>query len=231
MKKIWVLILNVAGLLVVSNPLLATPGGPVIFDFNTTLPEIICSPGELCDIEFEANEIPNAPLLLDKKHWLVVPTTSGTGDQKTAHAVISPSKTGISTTMIIATDRRTYHLHLTSRETGSMPKISFRYDLAPSVSFTGAIAQGVTVLPEQEWKIKKTESLEENLVRWGKEATPAWNVLWKAPFSQPIDAGITVEGTFYDAISFVFDTLERSGSRLTAVAHDHNHTLVIEASK
>jgi P-type conjugative transfer protein TrbG len=52
----------------------------------------------------------------DTVRWVVGDTSSGSGDDTRTHILVKPVASGLTTNLMIATDRRTYHLELTSLE-------------------------------------------------------------------------------------------------------------------
>ena len=63
----------------------------------------------------------------DTVRWVVGDTISGSGDTARAHVLVKPISAGIRTNLMIATDRRTYHLELESTDGGYMAALSWRY--------------------------------------------------------------------------------------------------------
>ena len=59
--------------------------------------------------------------------WVVGDTISGSGPTARAHVLVKPISANIRTNLMIATDRRTYHLELESTEGGYMAALSWRY--------------------------------------------------------------------------------------------------------
>jgi type IV secretion system protein TrbG len=102
--------------------------GRVLFVFGETAPTIICSVLHVCDIELEAGETVNdKPQLGDTVRWHVNPAVSGEGTAKITHIIVKPTEPGLDTNMVVATNRRTYHLHLFSAETGFVYAVAFSY--------------------------------------------------------------------------------------------------------
>ena len=59
--------------------------------------------------------------------WIVGDTTSGHPDGDQAHILVKPIQPGLRTNLVITTDRRSYHLELTSFRETYMASISWRY--------------------------------------------------------------------------------------------------------
>lgn len=103
--------------------------GKVVFVYGTTLPTVICSKLYLCEIELQEGEkvSRNGIIFGDDVRWNVASVFSGADNDKTVHIVVKPLDTDISTTMMISTDRRVYHIKLLSRDKGFMPRVGFAY--------------------------------------------------------------------------------------------------------
>ena len=103
-------------------------GGKVVYQYGATLPTAICAPLSLCDIELQPGEsIVGNPMVGDSARWLIKPALSGTGSSQISHIIIKPTDAGISTTAIITTNRRTYHIKLVSSKTNWTPLVAFTY--------------------------------------------------------------------------------------------------------
>lgn len=59
--------------------------------------------------------------------WTVGDTTSGSGEGKRVHILVKPFAAGLSTNLIITTDRRAYHLQLASSSGTAMAGLSWTY--------------------------------------------------------------------------------------------------------
>jgi len=101
--------------------------GSVEFVYGATLPSIVCAPLYACDVALQPGEIIQQVMLGDASRWKVSPGTSGSGDNVTAHLVIKPSDVGLSTNLIVHTDRRSYSIRLVSKKDQWMPLVSFSY--------------------------------------------------------------------------------------------------------
>jgi type IV secretion system protein VirB9 len=67
------------------------------------------------------------PQIGDSVRWVVTPISSGSGDAATPILVVKPKVTGLDTTMIVATDRRTYYLRLVSKPGEYVSRVAFLY--------------------------------------------------------------------------------------------------------
>ena len=109
---------------------LAAPGdnGAVVYRWGAGMAPIICAPERLTTIALEAGEkISSAPVLGDTVRWEYQLMTAGAGPTERTSVVIKPKRPGISTDLVLATDRRTYQLLLVSKEKEHLSQVSFSY--------------------------------------------------------------------------------------------------------
>ncbi|MGC6500816.1 MAG: P-type conjugative transfer protein TrbG [Henriciella sp.] len=88
---------------------------------------LYASPGQVSDIALQPGEELVSVSAGDTVRWVVGDTISGSGNTARAHVLVKPISSGIRTNLMIATDRRTYHLELESTEGGYMAALSWRY--------------------------------------------------------------------------------------------------------
>jgi type IV secretion system protein TrbG len=100
--------------------------GAVVFRIGTSMPSVICAPLFVCDIALQPGEVVNDVKVGDSVRWKVTPSTSGS-PLRTTHVIVKPADIGLTTNLIVATDRRIYNLKLVSREHDWMPTVSFSY--------------------------------------------------------------------------------------------------------
>lgn len=85
------------------------------------------APERVSDVALEPGEQLTAVSAGDTVRWVIGDTTSGEGQSKRVHVLIKPFAAGLSTNMVITTDRRAYHLALDSTEATAMAAISWIY--------------------------------------------------------------------------------------------------------
>jgi P-type conjugative transfer protein TrbG len=103
-------------------------GGRVVFPFSESAPTIVCTPLHVCDIELQPGEsVQGAPHIGDSVRWRISPAVSGSEEHRTTHLIIKPTEAGLDTNLIVATDRRTYHLRLVSSYQRYVSSIGFTY--------------------------------------------------------------------------------------------------------
>ncbi len=88
---------------------------------------LYASPGQVSDIALQPGEELVSVSAGDTVRWVVGDTISGSGATARAHVLVKPISAGIRTNLMIATDRRTYHLELESTGNGYMAALSWRY--------------------------------------------------------------------------------------------------------
>ena len=101
--------------------------GTIRFAFGTTQPSIVCAVLQVCDVELQAGEQVNSINLGDSARWLVEPAITGVGASEVQHLIIKPQDVGLETSLVVTTNRRTYHFLLRSHRTKFMPRVAFSY--------------------------------------------------------------------------------------------------------
>lgn len=85
------------------------------------------APGRVTDIALQPGEVLGAVASGDTARWIVGDTTSGSGETLRAHVLVKPFATGLSTNLIITTDRRVYHLTVSSGSRDAMSSVAWTY--------------------------------------------------------------------------------------------------------
>lgn len=88
---------------------------------------LYASPGQVSDIALQPGETLVSVSAGDTVRWVVGDTISGAGATSRGHVLVKPISASIRTNLMIATDRRTYHLELESTGGGYMAALSWRY--------------------------------------------------------------------------------------------------------
>jgi P-type conjugative transfer protein TrbG len=99
----------------------------VEFRFGESLPSIVTAILQVTDVELQAGEIVTHVNLGDSTRWTVERAISGSGSSQVSHLIIKPRDIGLSTSLVVTTDRRTYHLLLVSDEKDFMHDVKFIY--------------------------------------------------------------------------------------------------------
>jgi type IV secretion system protein VirB9 len=84
---------------------------------------LLTSPGRVSDIILQPGETITSIAAGDTARWTVGDTSSGAGEGKRVH-ILEALLGGLATNLVIATDRRTYHLQLTSTPGTAMAGLS-----------------------------------------------------------------------------------------------------------
>lgn len=99
---------------------------------------VLTAPGQVTDIALQPGEVLGAVAAGDTVRWVIGDTTSGSGDTKRTHVLVKPFAAGLATNIIITTDRRTYHLSLTSVGRSAMVALSWTYPQDQLIAFKAA---------------------------------------------------------------------------------------------
>lgn len=92
-----------------------------------TIYHVLTAPGQVTDIALQPGETLISVAAGDTVRWVIGDTTSGSGDAKRTHILAKPFAAGLSTNMIVTTDRRSYHLSLSSTDRTAMAALSWTY--------------------------------------------------------------------------------------------------------
>jgi P-type conjugative transfer protein TrbG len=122
--------------------LVSQPGAnsSVEFRFGESLPTIVCAILQVTDVELQAGEVVTHINLGDSTRWTVESALSGSGSEQVEHLIVKPRDIGLSTSLVVTTDRRTYHLLLVSDETEFMHDVTFLYREALSPTTPPSVA-------------------------------------------------------------------------------------------
>lgn len=101
--------------------------GSVVFVFGATLPTVVCAPLYVCDLALEPGEAVNDLNVGDSVRWQITPATQGSGEGAITHVIVKPTDIGLTSNLLITTNRRAYTIKLVSRAEDWMPRVSFSY--------------------------------------------------------------------------------------------------------
>ncbi len=85
------------------------------------------APGRVSDIALQPGETLTSVAAGDTARWTVGDTVSGSGEAQRTHILVKPFAAGLSTNLVIATDRRVYHVQLTSTASTAMAAVRWTY--------------------------------------------------------------------------------------------------------
>lgn len=89
--------------------------------------QIYSAPLNITDVQFQTGEKIISVAAGDTLRWQVSKTYSGSGSDKVEHIVLKPSSAGIVNSLVVTTDRRTYHLSLHSTQNTAMASVRWQY--------------------------------------------------------------------------------------------------------
>ncbi len=120
-----------------------------VYPYTTgALYRLYTSPGKVSDIALEKAEKLIAVSAGDTLRWIVGDTTSGAGDSAQVHILVKPTAAGLKTNLVIATNRRVYHLELESTERTYMAALSWRYPADELLALRGDNERASEVLAQ-----------------------------------------------------------------------------------
>ncbi|MFO9347299.1 P-type conjugative transfer protein TrbG [Legionella pneumophila serogroup 1] len=100
--------------------------GAISFVYGSGQIRVVCAPLQVCDIALQSGEQLNDMNVGDPR-FLVEPSITGSGMDQQIHLLIKPKDVGLDTSLVVTTDRRTYHFRLKSDQNDFMPYVSFTY--------------------------------------------------------------------------------------------------------
>ena len=101
---------------------------------------LYAAPGTVSDIVLQPGESLISVAAGDTLRWVIGDTTSGTGPTRRTHILVKPSAIGLATNLVIATDRRTYHVDAVSNAHTAMASLSWTYPEDALVALRGTAA-------------------------------------------------------------------------------------------
>lgn len=109
--------------------------------------QVYAAPGQITAIALEPGESLTGagPIAAgDTARWIIGDTESGSGVTRRIHVLVKPTRTDITTNLVITTDRRTYLLELRSGEAPYMPAVAWAY---PQVASQRPIVAATPTIP------------------------------------------------------------------------------------
>ncbi|HET7605461.1 MAG TPA: P-type conjugative transfer protein TrbG [Sphingomicrobium sp.] len=107
------------------------------------------APGEVSDIALQPGESLVSVAAGDTVRWVIGDTASGSGAARRTHILVKPSAAGLRTNLVIATDRRVYHVEAESHAETAMASIAWTYPDDALLALRGTagapVAAGVAV--------------------------------------------------------------------------------------
>ena len=88
---------------------------------------LYAAPGEVSDIALQPGETLVSVAAGDTVRWIIGDTASGSGATRRTHILVKPSAVGLRTNLVIATDRRVYHVEAESNARTALTGIAWTY--------------------------------------------------------------------------------------------------------
>lgn len=117
--------------------------GTVVFPHGQIPALLTCAPLRVCTVQLGDDEKVLNAAAGDTARWQINPAKSGKRDM----AIVKPLQDGLSTNLVITTDKRVYNIELKSRKTDSVPSIAFWY---PEESLVQKWAKDEVAAAEQQ---------------------------------------------------------------------------------
>ncbi len=108
---------------------------------------LFTAPDKVSDITLQSGEALVAISAGDTARWIIGDTYSGDGASKQTHVLVKPFTAGLSTNLVITTDRRTYHVQLESTAAVAMTAISWSYPQDALIAFKAAAEKRAAEAP------------------------------------------------------------------------------------
>lgn len=109
--------------------------------------QVMTAPERVTDIALQPGEQLVAVASGDTVRWIIGDTTSGAGGEKRTHILVKPFAPGLSTNLVVTTDRRSYHIALTSTAGAAMAALSWTYPQDALLALKRAEVQAAAVAP------------------------------------------------------------------------------------
>lgn len=100
--------------------------GAVTFVYGAGQTKVVCAVLQACDIALQPGEKLNDMGVGDPR-FLIQPSITGSGLNQQIHLIVKPKDVGLDSSLVVTTDKRTYHMRLKSTRRDYMPYVSFIY--------------------------------------------------------------------------------------------------------
>ena len=112
--------------------------------------QVYAAPGQVTDIVLQEGETlvgPGPVAAGDTVRWIIGDTLSGSGASRRVHLLVKPTRSDISTNLVINTDRRTYHVELRATPATYMASVSWTYPADELIALRAAAAEQERLAP------------------------------------------------------------------------------------
>lgn len=99
---------------------------------------LYAAPGEVSDLALQPGEELVSVAAGDTVRWIIGDTSSGSGASRRTHILVKPAAAGLTTNLVIATDRRVYHVRAESNSRTAMTSIAWTYPEDVLLALRGA---------------------------------------------------------------------------------------------
>lgn len=114
---------------------------------DNALYRVYTAPERVTDIALQPGEALVAVASGDTVRWVIGDTSSGSGAERRVHVLVKPVAMGLSTNLVITTDRHAYHLALTSSAGPAMAALSWTYPADALIAIRRASAAAEAAAP------------------------------------------------------------------------------------
>jgi type IV secretion system protein VirB9 len=116
-------------------------GAVQVYPWNDgALYRLYAAPRAVSDVALQPGETLVSVAAGDTVRWIIGDTSSGSGATRRTHILVKPTSAGLATNLVIATDRRVYHVEARSNVRTAMASISWSYPEDALVALRGAPA-------------------------------------------------------------------------------------------
>ncbi len=123
--------------------------------------QLYAAVNQVTDVALEAGEKLVSVAAGDTVRWVVGDTTSGDGKDAQVHILVKPIAPDLMTNLVIATDRRTYHLELHATDKTYMASVSWTYPNGALLALRGQSAQA-----KDAWSTTVETGLDINALKF-----------------------------------------------------------------
>lgn len=112
--------------------------------------QVYTAPGRVTDLVLEAGERLAGPGPIaagDTARWVIGDTESGEGDARRVHVLIKPTLPGLSTNLVINTDRRTYYVELRASAATYMASVAWTYPKGALIAVSKPVSPAAPLPP------------------------------------------------------------------------------------
>lgn len=155
----------------------AYKAGLVTFNYGQGIPTVVCALLELTDLAFEKGERILSVQLGDSVRWNIESAVSGTANDSIEHLIVKPLEEGLKTSMLVTTDRRTYHIRLKSTESDFMPAVVFSYPGTLKLPSSRSYADEALQYAVSDMDIRNSQNdMQNHEISYERGIRPALNV-------------------------------------------------------